>query len=108
MRDWVGLFDIMDIGALVPAAFSRYRPAVAGALGFFLRELPADRAFAILAEQAALPADAGPEQRLVAVARHSPALHKLGQVLARDRRLPPGFRALLQGLEAMPAALGPE
>ena len=57
----------------------------------------------ILAEQALMPPSVGVGERLVAIARHCPALHKLGQVLARDRRLTPGFRRLLQGLESMPS-----
>jgi ubiquinone biosynthesis protein len=52
-------------------------------------------------EQAEMPDTADAGERLVAIARHCPALHKLGQVLARDRRLPARFRRLLQTLESM-------
>ena len=74
-------------------------------LFFFLDNLGEERAFEILAEQALLPQPAGIEQRLVAIARHCPALHKLGQVLARDRRLPDLLRRPLQTLETMPSQL---
>ena len=40
--------------------------------------------------------------RLTILARACPVLHKLGQVLARDRRLDPGLREQLQRLESMP------
>lgn len=103
--EWMTFLDALDFGRLVPDAYQRYRPAVADGLGFFLENLPAERALAILADQAELDDDADIEQRLVAMARHCPALHKLGQVLARDRRLPESFRTLLQSLESMPATV---
>ena len=40
-------------------------------------------------------------ERVVALLHHSPALHKLGQVVARDRRLDIGFRKRLQQLESL-------
>jgi ubiquinone biosynthesis protein len=106
--DWLAFLDELDFGRLVPEAYHRYRPAVADGLGFFLENLPAARALAILADQADLAEDATIEARLVAMARHCPALHKLGQVLARDRRLPETFRALLQSLESMPSSCSVE
>ena len=101
--EWTEFFEALDFDALVPSAYERYRPAIVDALVFFLENLSADRAMEILAEQALMPSSAAVEERLVAIARHCPALHKLGQVLARDRRLPSGFRRLLQGLESMPS-----
>jgi hypothetical protein len=106
--DWADFCDVLDLGGLVPDSYRKYRPAVVDGLSFFLANLSEERTSAILAEQLALPADADVEQRLVAMARHCPVLHKLGQVLARDRRLPEGFRALLQTLETMPSDLGVE
>lgn len=103
--DWSDFLESLDFGSLVPADYARYRPAVVDGLTFFLDHLSADRAMDLLAEQALMPDGAGIEERLVAIARRCPALHKLGQVLARDRRLSPGFRALLQHLESMPSTL---
>jgi ubiquinone biosynthesis protein len=108
MLDLGSFLDPRGLGSLVPEALARYRPAVADGLAFFLGRLPAARAMAMLAEQAGLPEDVGIEERVVAAARHSPVLHKLGQVLARDRRLPASLRRLLQGLETMPPAIGAE
>jgi len=104
--DWEAFCATLDIGALVPEAYARYRPAVTGGLAFFLGGLPPERTMAILAGQAALPAEAGLDERLAAVARQCPALHKLGQVVARDRRLPEGLRRVLQELETMAPAQG--
>ena len=101
MSDWLAFLETLDVGAVVPEAYARYRPAVVDGLGFYLTQLSPARTLAMLADQASLEPGTGAEARLVALARHSPALHKLGQVLARDRRLPPGFRQLLQGLESM-------
>ncbi len=99
--DWTEFCGALDFGALVPVEFERYRPAVVDGLIYFLQNLSSDRVQEILIEQASMPEDAGVDERLVAMARHCPALHKLGQVMARDRRLPVRFRQLLQQLESM-------
>lgn len=93
---------MLDFGALVPDAYARYRPAVADGISFFLANLSEARGAEILAGQLALPHATSLGERLVAIAECCPALHKLCQVLARDRRLPPDLRALLQRLETMP------
>src|ERR1041384_6451821 len=86
---------------LFPRAYARYLPLVADALVFFLRRLSAERLSRILTEQAAFFSSASAAERLVAVLHHSPALHKLGQVVARDRRLTGSFRKRLQTLESL-------
>jgi ubiquinone biosynthesis protein len=108
MSDWDEFLETLQLGALVPAAYEVYRPAVVDGLTFFLENLDADRAIELLAEQAEMPAETPVEHRLVAIARHCPSLHKLGQVLARDRRLPEEFRLLLQHLETMASPLSVE
>jgi ubiquinone biosynthesis protein len=105
VSEWDGFLESLDFGALVPEAYERYRPAIVDGLNFFLENLAVDRAMQILVEQASMPPGVAMEERLVAIARHCPALHKLGQVLARDRRLPADFRRLLQNLESMPSTL---
>lgn len=102
---WSAFCETVDFGTLVPEAYEAYRPAISEGLNFFLENLDDDRAGEILAEQFLFPESASVAERLVAIARHCPALHKLGQILARDRRLPPSFRLLLQGLESMPSSL---
>src|ERR1700757_4505312 len=86
---------------LLPAAYARYRPLLADAVCFFLERLSPARLRRIVTEQRGLPASAPTAQRFVALLRHVPALHKLGQVVARDRRLNPGFRRRLQQLESL-------
>lgn len=102
MTDWSDFADALDLGPLIPEAFARYRQAVVDGMMAFLDRLPDEQTAAILLDQAMLPEDAPIAARLVGIARHCPALHKLAQVLARDRRLPADLRAHLQTLETMP------
>jgi ubiquinone biosynthesis protein len=109
MLDWKTLCRSLDSGALVPEQFAAYRQPVADALSCFLENLSVDRQAEILADQIALPATSPVGVRLVSIARHSPILQKLGQLLARDRRLTIELRRLLQGLEsAEPTISGTE
>jgi ubiquinone biosynthesis protein len=98
---WDLLGDDTAMAAVVPEAHAAYRQPIAAALRFFLENLPRSQVAGILAEQMALGPSAGVGERLVILARACPVLHKLGQVLARDRRLDPALRAHLQRLESM-------
>jgi ubiquinone biosynthesis protein len=93
------------LAAAVPAAYAAYRRPLAAALGFFLDHLAPGRAAAIVHDQLTLPPEACEADRLFALAHRSPTLHKLGQVLARDRRLDLQLRRTLQRLESMPSGL---
>jgi ubiquinone biosynthesis protein len=95
--DWLGL----DCSPLVPDEFAEFRPLVSEAVLFFLERLSMPRIEELAACQCALPADATDEERLATLITRCPTLHKLGQVVARDRRLAPGLRRHLQGLESM-------
>lgn len=105
--DWpegLDTFLDLEVAALVPEAYAHWRPLVAGGLRYFLAALPEERLETLFVDQLALPAEASPAERLVALLRHSPTLHKLGQVVARDRRLAPELRQRLQALESLPAS----
>jgi ubiquinone biosynthesis protein len=104
MLDWEWLIGDQVIGALLPDAYARYRRPIARGLRHFLSRLPGPDVAQILSAQAALSPVAPAEERLVALAEHCPALHKLGQILARDRRLAPELRLHLQRLESLPPA----
>lgn len=86
---------------LLPARDADYLPMLADSLCFFLRRLSPLRLRRIFAEQARLPHGAPIAQRVVALLRHSPVLHKLGQVVARDRRLSSQLRQRLNQLESL-------
>jgi ubiquinone biosynthesis protein len=105
MLDWGFLIDESALASVLPDDQSRFRRPLSGALAIFLGGLPEARQAAILADQAALPPDASASKRLAVLARSCPALHKLGQVLARDRRLPPELRRQLQELESLPPSI---
>ncbi len=103
-----GLSRLERLIGLVPSDYAAYRPLVRDALLFFLGQLPVQRFEAIIAEQLALPGNASNARRLVALFRQCPTLHKLGQVVARDRRLSPELRRRLQTLESLPATMPAE
>ncbi len=93
--------DPQDLAAIVPDCYAQFRPIVADGLRFFLEHLSAARLSAVFQAQASLPADADLPRRLVVFMHACPALHKIGQVLARNRHLDPELRRHLQELESM-------
>src|SRR5262249_19808940 len=93
--------DPQDLAAVVPDCYAEFRPVVADGLTFFLQHLSPPRLAEIFQAQAGLPADASLSRRLVLFLHACPALHKLGQVIARDRSLDPELRRHLQELESL-------
>lgn len=93
--------DSIGLSQLVPPSLAPWRPLVAEGMQFFLERMPAHHQEAIIAGQFALPADADAATRLVTFLSQSPTLHKLGQVLARNRHIPIEVRLQLQTLESM-------
>jgi ubiquinone biosynthesis protein len=95
------LGNLRCLTALVPATYAEYRPLLADGLVFFLERLSPNRQQAILAAQLALPNNASRSRRMLALFRLCPTLHKLGQVVAHDRRLAVDLRQRLQELETL-------
>src|SRR5262249_47328321 len=93
--------DPLALAAVVPDCYAEFRPVVAEGLTFFLQHLSPPRLAEVFGVQAELPADAGLPRRLVLFLHACPALHKMGQVLARNRHLDPELRRHLQELEAL-------
>src|SRR5436305_10172460 len=93
--------DPQELAAVVPDCYAEFRPVVADGLTFFVQHLSPARLAEVLRAQAALPADAGLPRRLVLFLHACPALHKVGQVLARNRHLDPELRRHLQELESL-------
>ena len=102
MIDWNLLINEADIASVLPEAYAHYRRPIKGALTVFLEGLPEAHQNAVLVDQATLPPGATVSERFARLARSCPALHKLGQTLARDRRLLPELRLQLQRLESLP------
>jgi ubiquinone biosynthesis protein len=105
MLNWTFLINESALASVLPGEYARFCRPLSSALAVFLGGLAEARQAAILADQAVLPADASAGQRLAMLARSCPALHKLGQILARDRRLPLELRSHLQELEALPPSI---
>jgi len=83
-----GLLEkLLGLAELLPPTYAEYRPLLADALLFFLVRLSPSRQQAIYEAQRALPARASRSRRLLALFRLCPTLHKLGQVVAHDKRL---------------------
>jgi ubiquinone biosynthesis protein len=99
---WDGLIDEQALALLLPDAYAHFARPIKESLVVFLSGLPQSSQVQILAEQAGLPLSTTISERLGLLASNCPALHKLGQVLARDRRLAPELRQQLRKLESMP------
>ncbi len=87
MTDWNFLLDETALGTVFPNEYSRFVRPIREGLVVFLEGLPASAQMEILTQQAALSPTASFSERLSRLARCCPALHKLGQTLARDQRL---------------------
>jgi ubiquinone biosynthesis protein len=98
-----GAFQIgpEELAAVVPDCYAEFRPIVADGLTFFLQRLSPARLAEVFQAQADLPADAELPRRLVVFLHACPALHKIGQVVARNRHLDLELRRHLQELESL-------
>lgn len=88
---------------LLPGSLEAYGPAVQAALEDFVARLPPERRAVLVQDLLALGAEAPVEDQLLVLARRCPTLHKLGQILARDPRLPEALRSRLRLLESLPS-----
>jgi ubiquinone biosynthesis protein len=105
MTNWDFLIGQAALEALLPEEYAHFSRPIAGALSVFIGNLPETEQSAILVDQAVLPPDAGAAERLGALARRCPSLHKLGQMLARDRRISAELRNQFQKLESLPPSV---
>jgi ubiquinone biosynthesis protein len=98
----VYLEQLLDMEALLPDCYAVYRPAVRDCLIYFLTSLPEDKKIRLFSAQMAMPEGTGTFERFVALLSHCPTLHKLGQIMARNRDLDLQLRKRLQSLETLP------
>ncbi len=94
---WIG--RLVPVEILVPDSAARWRPLVRDAFRFLFERLSTRRLAAKVVQQFELAADTAPEQRLLRLINQMPGLQKVGQVLARNRRLAPKLRQALSELE---------
>jgi ubiquinone biosynthesis protein len=94
---WIG--RLVPVEILVPDSAARWRPLVRDAFQFTFEHLSDRRLATKVVQQLELSADTAPEQRLLRLVNKMPGLQKVGQVLARNRRLAPKLRSALSELE---------
>jgi ubiquinone biosynthesis protein len=94
---WIG--RLVPVEILVPDSAARWRPLVRDAFQFTFERLSDRRLATKVAQQFELSADTAPEQRLLRLVNKMPGLQKVGQVLARNRRLASKLRSALSELE---------
>ena len=100
-RDELGRWTVrmVPVDLLVPEEYRQWRPLVRDAMGFVVSRLSANRLAPKVVEQMELTADTPPEERLLRFIAKVPGLQKIGQVLARNRKLDPRVRRALSELE---------
>lgn len=91
-----------DLSELIPEAYAGYRAPLRATLARFLDGLSVPRRLEIVQHQLAQPDGASVVDRVLVLVHDCPSLHKLGQVVARDRRLAPSLRRRLVTLESLP------
>ena len=94
---WIG--RLVPVETLVPDSARRWRPLVRDAFQFVFARLSDRRLATKVVQQFELSADTAPEQRLLRLINKMPGLQKVGQVLARNRRLAPKLHRALSELE---------
>jgi ubiquinone biosynthesis protein len=105
MMNWHGLLDETAFAAFLPKANAHFAKPVCDGLAVFLQGLPESHQSAIFSQQATLDPSASLAARLGLLARSSPVLQKIGQILARDQRLSLDLRQHLQQLESLPPTI---
>jgi ubiquinone biosynthesis protein len=103
---WIG--RLVPVEILVPDSAERWRPLVRDAFQFLFERLSDRRLATKVVQQFELTADTAPEQRLLRLVNKMPGLQKVGQVLARNRRLAPKLRRALSELENGMSDVTPE
>lgn len=93
------MLSLVPVEALVPEVHAAWRPLVSEAIGTICSRLSEPRLASKIKEQMAMPADAPAELRLIRLISKMPGLQKLGQALARNRRLALPLREALCQLE---------
>lgn len=91
--------------AVLPPVYAGYQGIVADGIRFMISRLSVQRIAGLMADQALAPPGTSPAGRLLLLARKLPTLHKLGQMIARNRHLDPSFKRLLTPLESGPATI---
>jgi ubiquinone biosynthesis protein len=83
----------------VPDVYADYRPLVRDGIEFFLSRIDRQRLIELVVDQLKQSPRTGTEERLLALAKAFPTLHKLGQIIARHPKIDPAVKQWLIHLE---------
>jgi ubiquinone biosynthesis protein len=97
IAEWIS--GLVPVETLVPEAHREWRPLLRDSFQFVFSRLSEERLRTKIQEQMELPGGTRPELRLIRLISKMPALQKLGQILARNRRLDRPLRQALSQLE---------
>lgn len=100
------LVESLDVEQILPLRYAAYRPLLLDGLCFFLEQIPQSHLAEILSDQLTLASNCSFADRVLMLLRKCPTLHKLGQVVSRERRLSQELRQRLQRLESLVPATG--
>lgn len=93
------LMSLANPAGIIPEAYREYRRIVHDGLLFFLSKLSPQRLMGIVANQTVMPDQSCGAERLLCLAKSSPTLHKLGQIIARNKHIDPEIRNWFVPLE---------
>ena len=101
---WLDRLPTM-VAPFLPPPWDGWAPVVEAGLAELIGGVSAERRAEAEQHQQGLPELAPPPVRLAQLALDFPTLHKLGQVVARDRRVGEELRSRLQMLESMASSV---
>lgn len=84
---------------IIPDIYGEYRQIVHDGVCFLLSHLSLPRLISLSADQLRLPDSTSHQERLIRLAGQIPTLHKLGQIIARNRNIDISFKSWLITLE---------
>ena len=99
---------LVKLGSWIPTSRAEWRGPIEALFETFLQHCERATLSRLLEDQLALPARTRPAERLARLATGLTALHKVCQILARNRALPEEARAALAPLERLPGSAIPD
>ncbi len=83
----------------VPEVYAPYRPLVRDGIQFFLSRISIQRLQDLIISQLRMDVMSTTQERLLELAKQFPTLHKLGQIIARNKNIDPAVKKWLVHLE---------
>ncbi len=83
----------------IPEVYAHYRPLVKDGIRFFLSQISLERLLDVIDHQVGMANESSAEARLFELIKHFSTLHKLGQIIARNKNIDPEVKRWLVLLE---------